>query len=68
MRLSFDAGTLVLLEPPDRDLGDLPGVVFDARVGLYRAPASAHAALRRALEERGLAFSDEVSETPSPLA
>jgi superfamily II DNA or RNA helicase len=60
MRLSFDAGTLVLLEPPDRDLGDLPGVVFDARVGLYRAPASAHAALRRALFERGIAFSDEV--------
>jgi superfamily II DNA or RNA helicase len=66
MRLSFDAGTLVLLEPPDRDLGDLPGVVFDARVGLYRAPASAHAALRQALRERGIAFRDEVAESLPP--
>jgi superfamily II DNA or RNA helicase len=63
MRLSFDAGTIVLLEPPDRDLEDLPGVVFDARVGLYRAPASAHSALRRVLSERGLVFRDEVAES-----
>jgi superfamily II DNA or RNA helicase len=63
MRLSFDAGTLVLLEPPDCELEDLPGVVFDARVGLYRAPASAHSALKQALRERGIAFRDEVAES-----
>ncbi len=60
MRLMFDHGTLVLCEPPDLELRDLPGVVWDARVGLYRAPACCYALLVRELTARGIAFDDRV--------
>jgi superfamily II DNA or RNA helicase len=60
MRLQFDAGTLVLVEAPDMALGQLPGLVWDDRVALWRAPARCYGRLAAALRERGHAFHDEV--------
>jgi superfamily II DNA or RNA helicase len=65
MRLLFDHGTIVLTEPPDLDLGFLPGVIWDPRVALYRAPARFHAEIVRELERRRLPFADEV-QSPAP--
>lgn len=59
MRLLFDHGTLVLAEPPDLRLDFVPGLVWDARVALFRAPAFRHAAVAQALRARGLPFTDE---------
>lgn len=39
MRLLFDQGTLVLVEPAEFDQRRVPGLVWDRRVGLFRAPA-----------------------------
>ncbi len=60
MRLQFDAGTLVLSEVPDLDLGELPGLVWDERVALWRAPARYYGPLAAALAQRGSSYSDEV--------
>ena len=74
MRLTFDHGTIVLDDPPPGlDLGHLPGTLWDRRVRRYRAPASSHHLLRRALDRVGVPVVDEVSrqsacggwETPS---
>lgn len=62
MRLAFDHGTLVLSEAPDSDLGFLPGVRWDPRVALWRAPAWRHAEIRDALERNGIPLRDEVTE------
>jgi superfamily II DNA or RNA helicase len=59
MRLQFDHGTLVLAEAPDIDLGFLPGVMWDRRVALWRAPAFRHAEIVEALTHRRLPFRDE---------
>lgn len=61
MRLAFDHGTLVLSEPPDTDLGELPGVLWDPRVLLWRAPAHRHAELVAAIRARRLPLRDEVA-------
>lgn len=50
MRLCFDHGTLVLVEPPDIDLGFVPGLTWDPRVALWRAPAYRYAEVLAALE------------------
>lgn len=50
MRLCFDQGTLVLAEPPDIDLGFVPGLAWDPRVALWRAPAYRYAEVLAALE------------------
>ncbi len=72
MRLVFDRGTLVLLEPPDIDLGFLPGVIWDRRVALWRAPAHRHRDIVDAASRRGLSFTDETrrddEELPGPWA
>jgi superfamily II DNA or RNA helicase len=60
MRLLFDHGTLVLAEPPDLDLGFVPGLLWDPRVALFRAPAYRYAEVVDALRSRGLSFVDEV--------
>lgn len=60
MKLLFDHGTLVLAEPPDFDLGFVPGLVWDPRVALFRAPAYRYAEVVEALRNRGLPFADEV--------
>lgn len=50
MRLDFDHGTLVLVEPPEMDLGFVPGLTWDPRVALWRAPAHRYAEVLAALE------------------
>ena len=61
MRLQFDAGTLVLSEAPDVDLGQLPGLIWDERVALWRAPGRYYGELSAALAQTGFGFSDEVA-------
>jgi superfamily II DNA or RNA helicase len=58
MRLLFDHGTLVLAEAPDLRLDFVPGLVWDPRVALHRAPAFRYAELLEALRSRGLSCSD----------
>jgi superfamily II DNA or RNA helicase len=60
VRLLFDHGTLIFAEAPDIDLSALPGVVWDPRVALFRAPARFHADIVDELARRGLPFDDEV--------
>lgn len=63
MRLLFDQGTLVLAETPDTNFDFVPGLIWDPRVALFRAPGFRYAEIRRALNERGLRFRDEVRPT-----
>lgn len=58
MRLLFDHGTLIVAEPPER-WDFLPGVVWDPRVELLRAPACRYGELVEALLDRRLVFRDE---------
>lgn len=60
MRLSFDHGTLVLSEAPDTKLDFVPGLSWDPRVLLYRAPAFRFPDVATALAASGLPFVDEV--------
>jgi superfamily II DNA or RNA helicase len=61
MRLLFDYGTLVLTGAPASMLDFAPGLVWDARVELLRAPAHRYFELVEALRRRGVPFSDEVA-------
>jgi len=59
MRIRFDRGTLIFDD--SNALGgirDLPGVLWDPRVGAYRAPAYRYAEIVGELEKRGVRFSD----------
>ena len=60
MRLLFDHGTLVLAEAPDSRFDFVPGLVWDPRVELYRAPAFRYPEVVAALRERGLPCVDQV--------
>jgi superfamily II DNA or RNA helicase len=63
MRLVFDRGTLLLKDaPPGVEHTDLPGVLWDARVGAARAPARIAYALAAALRRRDVPLTD----TPRP--
>ena len=54
MRLLFDRGTLLLLDlPPGLDPTQLPGVLWDPRVGVFRAAAHRRIDLSRELTRRG---------------
>ncbi len=44
--------------PREPDLSDLPGVLWDGRVGALRAPAMHHEAIRVELTRRGVRFAD----------
>ncbi|MFZ5892690.1 MAG: DEAD/DEAH box helicase family protein [Myxococcota bacterium] len=61
MRLLFDQGTLVLAEAPDISLDFVPGLIWDPRVALYRAPAHYYGEVVDALRERGIAFRDDLA-------
>ncbi|HEU5077525.1 MAG TPA: DEAD/DEAH box helicase family protein, partial [Polyangiaceae bacterium] len=61
MRLCFEHGTLVLVEPPDIDLGFVPGLTWDPRVALWRAPAHRYAEVLAALELGRVPCTDAVS-------
>jgi len=59
MTLRFDRGTILLTDPPDDcNLAAAPGVVWDPRVGVHRAPAIGYRALKRWLVESGIRFQD----------
>ncbi|HVY31909.1 MAG TPA: DEAD/DEAH box helicase family protein [Polyangiaceae bacterium] len=60
MRLLFDHGTLVLADAPDLSRKDIPGLLWDPRVALYRAPAHRHAEVVQALAALRLPFVDAV--------
>ncbi len=47
MNMTWDRGTLVF--PADAPVGELPGVRWDPRAGVWRAPGRFHAPLREAL-------------------
>src|SRR5271157_1577815 len=62
MRLVFDQGTILLLEPESSSaLADLPGALWDPRVGALRLPARFHQRLLTELHRRGVRFEDEVA-------
>ncbi|HET6281140.1 MAG TPA: DEAD/DEAH box helicase family protein [Polyangia bacterium] len=59
MRLVFDRGTLLLQDVPAHiNVAELPGVLWDARVGGHRAPARVAYSLAGALRRLGVALSD----------
>ncbi|MFC6862344.1 DEAD/DEAH box helicase family protein [Halomicroarcula sp. GCM10025817] len=62
LTLSFEDGTIRLSGDPP---AGLPGVEYDARSETARAPAYQYAALRTALDERGIECEDRVLEIPS---
>ena len=68
MRLCFDHGTLVLVQPPDITLDFVPGLLWDPRVALWRAPAHRYRDIVSALNKRGLAFVDGVRQAGQAAA
>jgi superfamily II DNA or RNA helicase len=66
MRLLFDHGTLVLAEAPELKADRVPGLLWDPRVALFRAPAFRYADVRAALNHCPSPLRDEVR--PSGLA
>ncbi len=60
MRLLFDHGTLVLAEAPDLKLDRVPGLLWDPRIALFRAPAWRYTEVRDALRRLPSALRDEV--------
>jgi superfamily II DNA or RNA helicase len=70
MRLLFDHGTLVLAEAPDLRLDFVPGLVWDPRVALFRAPAFRYAQIVDELRARRLPCVDQVpaAHAPEPAA
>ena len=66
MRLLFDHGTLVLAEAPDLRLDFVPGLLWDPRVALFRAPAFRYAEVVDALRTRGWPCVDEVAARHAP--
>jgi len=59
VHLRFDRGTILLADPPaGLELTGAPGILWDPRVRVHRAPASAYAALARWLRDRGVRFVD----------
>jgi superfamily II DNA or RNA helicase len=60
MRLLFDHGTLVLAEAPELNPERIPGLLWDPRIALYRAPAFRYPEVRAALRHSAMPFRDEV--------
>lgn len=65
MRLLFDRGT-VLLRGSLPEAGSLPGVLWDNRVGAWRAPAFRYADLVREFKRRRLEFRDSACQQLAP--
>jgi superfamily II DNA or RNA helicase len=68
MRLVFDRGTVLIEEDANHhDLSNVPGLLWDARIGRYRAAGFRHAEVVAALTARGVRFADEVARLePAP--
>ena len=52
MRLDFDRGTITLSGCSESQAASLPGVLWDPRAEVFRAPGHRYAALREALARR----------------
>ena len=62
VRLTFDRGTIVLISESDQvDIASLPGVLWDARVGVHRVPPHRCTALVSELRTRGVRVTDETA-------
>jgi superfamily II DNA or RNA helicase len=62
VRLTFDRGTVVLTQDGDPlDLARVPGVLWDARVGVHRVPPYRCAALVAELRTKGVQITDETT-------
>ena len=67
MRLRFDRGTILLADAPGGvNRAGAPGVLWDARVHAYRAPARRYWALKRWLRVSGVPFAD-ITARPRPV-
>jgi superfamily II DNA or RNA helicase len=67
MRLVFDRGTVLLLDAAnDATAAHLPGMMWDPRVGAFRAPAWRHPDVVSALAGRGVRHSDDVAGRHEP--
>jgi len=60
MKLLFDHGTLVFAEAPDLSRKAIPGLLWDPRIALYRAPAYRYPEVVEALGALGLPLTDMV--------
>jgi superfamily II DNA or RNA helicase len=61
VQLVWDRGTLLVHDPPrDFAIRDIDGIVWDHRVGRYRAAARRYGEIRARLTAGGVRFSDEV--------
>jgi superfamily II DNA or RNA helicase len=58
LRLSFDAGTLVIEGPTAEEDPNLPGVKFDPRTSQFRAPAIAYRSIVEHLRNEKLSYTD----------
>ncbi len=66
MQLLFDRGTLLIRGNP-AEAGRLPGVLWDPRIGAWRAPAYRHVELAKELARRYADFHDEARlQLPAP--
>lgn len=67
LRLTFDRGTVVLTEEGDHlDLASVPGVVWDARVSVHRAPTYRCAAVAAELRTKGVQITDATTSFVRP--
>ncbi len=66
MQLSFDRGTLLLEAAPERSL-DLPGFLWDPRVGAWRAPGYMYRAVRGAIKAACRQVTDSVRPAPGDV-
>lgn len=70
LRLSFDGGTLIVEGLPERDSRGIPGIEFDPRVSLYRAPAIWYRAVVEFLRAEKIEYTDgarKYDPTPWPI-
>lgn len=70
MRLVFDRGTLLFADladlPDELDLGQITGVLWDGRVGAYRAPARLCYPIASELRRRGVRIAEQPCPTLTP--
>ena len=66
VRLEFDRGTVTLTGCSEQAGFDLPGVLWDPRVQVYRAPGFRYTALKAALNRSGRTFHDHVCAAVEP--
>ncbi len=66
MRLLFDHGTLVLAEAPELQADRVPGLLWDPRIALFRAPASRYSEIVAALRHSVPPVRDEVRPPALP--